>query len=479
VTWKDLQKLIGQNQQSQQYSKEFERFLGKPFWIWDKIEHNKEYVTSNGTCCFQHVIGLPTKDNVEKPLFDYQQLIYNTLETNKHLWILKSTGLGITELFLRYMCYLALHDDTYQNSQFVLVTGPNWDLSKKLIGRMKKLFEPLNIYFDSKETVIELNKCTIESFPSHHVDSFRSLDNPKFILLDECDFFSKGQQEDVRAVAERYIAKSNPYIVLVSTPNAPGGLMESIEQEPESTCLYKRIKLDYLYGMDKIYSQEDIEKAKQSPSFEREYNLKYLGKIGNVFSLQDIEKAIQLGETYKNLEINPYALHIGGCDFGFSSSVTALYVGEVDTENQIIRMVIGEEYDKTTPSIIADRMFKLHTEIPNLLWFVDGANRGATNEVKSKFGESLEWSKLEDINIEDNYVIPVTFQKDHKSMLEWTYQLLSKQKIAIPSKYDKLILSLKTAYASDFSLDKERTVHSDSLDALRLLLKGVKFRTSD
>ena len=44
--------------------------------------------------------------------------------------------------------------------------------------------------------------------------------------------------------------------------------------EPEDTCLYKRIFLDYTYGIGKIYTKEEIEKAKQSPSFEREYNLK-------------------------------------------------------------------------------------------------------------------------------------------------------------------------------------------------------------
>ena len=39
----------------------------------------------------------------------------------------------------------------------VIVTGPNIDLAIKLIiKRMKRLFEPLNIFFDSKETVLEL-----------------------------------------------------------------------------------------------------------------------------------------------------------------------------------------------------------------------------------------------------------------------------------------------------------------------------------
>ena len=51
---------------------------------------------------------------------------------------------------------------------------------------------------------------------------------------------------------------------MVSTPNAPDGLFERIEREPEDTCLYKRLFLDYTYGLDKIYTREEIEKAKLS-----------------------------------------------------------------------------------------------------------------------------------------------------------------------------------------------------------------------
>ncbi|MGI0045496.1 MAG: hypothetical protein ACRD47_17495 [Nitrososphaeraceae archaeon] len=48
----------------------------------------------------------------------------------------------------------------------------------------------------------------------------RSLTNPMVILLDEADFFPPGQQQVARDVSERYIARSNPWIVMVSTPNA-------------------------------------------------------------------------------------------------------------------------------------------------------------------------------------------------------------------------------------------------------------------
>ena len=73
----------------------------------------------------------------------------------------------------------------------VIVTGPNQELAIKLIKRIKALFEPAGITFDSKETVIELNGCSIEAYPSNHIDAFRSLTNPKFILLDEGDYMPK------------------------------------------------------------------------------------------------------------------------------------------------------------------------------------------------------------------------------------------------------------------------------------------------
>ena len=117
---------------------------------------------------------------------------------------------------------------------------------------------------------------------------------------------------------------------MVSTPNAPGGLFYNIEAEPEDTCLYKRLKMDYhgRYGLGKIYSQEEIENAKQSPGFDREYGLQYLGKVG-IYSMSfQVLKAIELGEQYKHLPINPYAIHSIGVDPGFGSSNTAVVATE-------------------------------------------------------------------------------------------------------------------------------------------------------
>ena len=130
----------------------------------------------------------------------------------------KCTGLGISEVMLRIMGWLCTSTEVYKNSitQMVIVTGPNQDLAIKLIKRLKAIFErKLGLTFNNKETVLELNGVEIQAYPSSNIDSFRSLTNPKFILLDESDFWIRDEVDEVRDVVERYIGKSDPYIVIV------------------------------------------------------------------------------------------------------------------------------------------------------------------------------------------------------------------------------------------------------------------------
>jgi hypothetical protein len=141
VTFKDLQKVI--QAQSPLISEAFDdrtlnrlRVHGRgAFWYWDKKAHKERDMASKGDCCFNHIIGLPRKDGVEMPLFDYEREIfyglvkpgyynsypyshadlglsssgrtkYESYRVNnilhpfkeKHLWIKKATGLGVTDL---------------------------------------------------------------------------------------------------------------------------------------------------------------------------------------------------------------------------------------------------------------------------------------------------------------------------------------------------------------------------------------------
>jgi hypothetical protein len=371
-----------------------------------------------------------------------------------------------------------------------IVTGPRIDLAIALIDRMEKMFanrRGIPAAFDNKETVIELNSVKIEAFPSHHLDAMRGLPNVSFILLDEADFFPPGQQQDARDVSERYIAKSNPYIVMVSTPNAPEGLFERIEKESEDTCLYKRIFLDYTYGIGKIYTAEEIERAKQSPSFEREYNLKYLGRIGNVFHTKDIEAAIEKGRKYNPDNFNPYYFTSVsmGIDPAYGSSAFDIVVTQwVDDHIEILH---AEEYHRPDYNEMLSVVYRLMTKYNVDKVYIDGANPSFIKSLKLQIGEDADYDKViaryRSEKLGDNWsqnmrIVPVNFNSEHKAMLGHCKMILENDggRIAInPDKFDKLITALRTAVDNDGVLDKEATSYNDIFDAFRLALKFYHF----
>jgi hypothetical protein len=77
MTFKDLKKRISIS--GSQQTRSFDKLQNKPFWIWNIEEHKQEDVRTKGYCCFNHIIGLPIKEELEKPIFDYQQLLYEAL----------------------------------------------------------------------------------------------------------------------------------------------------------------------------------------------------------------------------------------------------------------------------------------------------------------------------------------------------------------------------------------------------------------
>ncbi|MFL6315636.1 MAG: hypothetical protein ACJ73C_02710 [Nitrososphaeraceae archaeon] len=278
-----------------------------------------------------------------------------------------------------------------------IVTGPRIDLAITFIDRMEKMFanrRGIPAAFDNKETVIELNSVKIEALPSHHLDALRGLPNVSFILLDKADFFPPGQQADARDVSERYIAKSNPYIVMVSTPNAPEGLFERIEKEAEDTCLYKRIFLDYTYGIGKIYTAEEIERAKQSPSFEREYNLKYLGRIGNVFHTKDIEAAIEKGRKYDPDAFNPF--HLASRSMGIDPAWGSSAFGIVVTQwaDGIVEIMHAEEYHRPDYNEMLSVVYSLMSKYSVDKVYIDGANPRFIKSLKLQIGEDADYDKV-------------------------------------------------------------------------------------
>jgi hypothetical protein len=142
--------------------------------------------------------------------------------------------------------------------------------------------------------------------------------------------------------------------------------------------------LDYTYGLNKIYTEEEIRAAKASLSFEREYNLKYLGLIGNVFHTKDIEVAIEKGKRMPDSGTS-YSQKSVGLDPGFGSSKFGVCITEL--RDGLVNVLHAEEYPrpdfnemiKTTVHLLEEYNIRFDN---SCRIFVDAANPSFISTLK-------------------------------------------------------------------------------------------------
>ncbi|HET6640149.1 MAG TPA: hypothetical protein VFG77_00925 [Nitrososphaeraceae archaeon] len=372
-----------------------------------------------------------------------------------------------------------------KGTHMCIVCGPRIEIAIELCNRIRKLFEPHGRSLGGSMTSLKINGVTITAYPSNHLDSMRGLDKVSFIFLDEADFFAKHEMENARQISERYIAKSNPYIVMCSTPNRPDGLFAQIEKEPYETCLYKKVFLHYNDGLGKIYTKEEIENAKLSPSFPREYELQYQGLIGNVFSPAAIDKVQQV--DYDPDDIIPNCKVSIGVDPSFGSSK----FGIVATRfvNERIEVIEAEEFERPDFNDMINRVWEIKQKHKvgnnNLTIWCDAANPEIWGSLKRMFNEpyaeryvfdKLIYYRRNNINPAGPggmIVIPTPFSTKGASMLQAAKSLIEDPDnlVLIDKRFDKLLTALLTAVANEYKLDKEVTSYHDILDAFRLSLQ--------
>ena len=501
---------VQQNNTAETQKAELYRLLkGKALWHWDPIKHRqiaKEFRAKEGeglTCgCQTHELGNPIdKHGKKQPLFDYEQMIFDLLEgTNKgqkvkYLWIKKATGLGITEFFLRYIIWKCTYDNSMQGNRICIVVGPNISLATTLITRLRGILARRfdTITFDSKATVLELNGCIIEVFPAHHIDAVRGLTEVRYILVDEADFIPQGQQDNIRHVVERYRTKSDSIIILVSTPNLPGGLFERIELEPDDTCIYHKLRLDYKYGIHKVYSESDIGEAFRSPGFMREFALQYGAYNGNNFSHYSIDVAVEKGRaTYDPVNLvanNPWSQKVIGVDpaFGGSSSFGIVVASLEDLgppHFDTIKILYAEQFSRPQFNDMIDHVLELITRFgmnnDDCKILVDGANPAFISTLRVKMGLNPDVAQLVDrakkagfnnpISLSNilGKVEPVNFGTGNSAVMQnHLRMLLDEGHLAIHPSLTKLITALKGAYEENGNLLKE-SPYNDLTDSMKL-----------
>lgn len=189
-----------------------------------------------------------------------------------------------------------------------------------------------------------------------------------------------------------------------------------------------------------------------------------------------IDNCIKLGEQYKDIPINNFVSHLFGLDLGFSNSKTSLVLIEHLEEYDKIIVRFAEELEgHPSPSEIVKKVFKICREKHNTLVYIDGSARSLITELKIAFNENIHYEKAADVTLHNNRIIPVNFVKEHKPLLQNLYSLVSNEYLCIPESMEKVIISLKSAVANEYSLDKTQSSYNDTLDALRIGVKPYRF----
>ena len=299
---------------------------------------------------FNKKVGYPinTKTGLPTQIYKYEDDLIEDILKYRMVWVKKATGLGITEIINRFIAWICTRDNEFRDKEIdvsvVIITGAATKLGIRIIDRIKSLFK--DRIFDERETIGFINGCKIEAFPSDSTKTARGL-SPFIVFVDEGDFFSKSEQKEVRVTAERYIVKTNPYIIFVSTPNLPGGLYQIMEEEEPSQ--YHKIFLPYTIGLrDGMYTQEEIDEGMKSPSFEREYNLQYGVGSGNIFQgIDEIVREYDLSEIPYDLCVFDPAFGSSnfGC-LGFGIKEGMIYVKEaLELPRPSLSFAINKSYE--------------------------------------------------------------------------------------------------------------------------------------
>lgn len=405
------------------------------------------------------------------------------------------------------IAYFPEHRD--KASQIVIITGPNIDIAKKLIKRLVIILnQRLNLNPRHTQTTIEIKNCTIEAFPSHHIDAVRALPYPIHCLFDESDFspYEPDDPNNPLSILERYIPKSNPWIVPITTPNMPGGINERMDEEEQKaieegrTPRYKTFKFNYEWGLGKIYSIDQIEEARRkSQSFEREYNLKYGYGIGNVFNEQWIGLALLKGRRLKYIAPQLTSKKSMGIDPAWGSSKFGITIIEylpyanyrLDDNNlepvtNIKRVILSQEYERAQYENMVDICYNYIKQYNIARIFVDGSQIEFIKSLKNKIGEQTDYEDLIDRarKIDAPYsdymdIIPVYNQEMGKRLIDNSkYWMGVSKSIAIDEDTAQpLIKQMRSAKQKATGvLDKDKlTTKSTTFDALESFMYSLQY----
>lgn len=484
------------------------RFRAKPFWIFDKQEHEQARKTlGKDNCCFNHIIGMPVRDGTEMEMFDYEKEIYDSLQNYDRIWIKKSRGLGVTEFFLRYMAWLCVKDNKMRNSQMAIVVGPNAKLGTDLLTRFRERTGLEKFFtFDTEKSMVKLNGCTITAYPSNHTETLRSPEAMRFIFLDEADFFAINEIKVVVDAIQGYRAKTSPIVVMVSTPNLPGGFYD--QKEKDATFPYHRLYLMFERGMPKlkmpneygttdwlstinlilerhdriklsqmtkpekaifakelekafcansditIYKLIDIVDAALESSFLREYNGQYGYGIGNLFGtqvidgiIQDYELKMQDGE--KILAVDPA--------YGNADKASKFGIVGLEQLDGVAYVRIAMQVERASQVAMVEQVIKIFQDGGYHMCLVDGSQAGIIRDLQTG---------VEQWGLPGIPVIAVDFREKLTEMSTVVPRRCREKRVRISPMFPELINQLRAVEINEKGHPDKKKLNFDMGDSL-------------
>jgi hypothetical protein len=324
----------------------------------------------------------------------------------------------------------------------------------------------------------------------------------KFILCDEADHYDLSDSEQLLPILEALLPKSQPKIVLVSTPGPIGSLMYKLYREPEHTCRYRRLYIPYTKAVGTMFSDEEIAKAKLQPNFEVEFALQWGSSgTGNVYSYESIKRAIEIGKQFEKLYqapeiIDPITTKYIAVDeaFGFGESASASAVVFAETKDNYLHVIDAAQYRGISPDELIWKIKDLATRIcdyRNTWILVDGSNAGFVMSLKQELGESVnyqaeitDWRKKKLLGPNDEYItdfmhiVPVNFSTSAIPLLQKSQHYLEAGAVAIHQDNIELVQALHGAFADSYRLDKVRSINNDITDAFRMLFQFLNISSA-
>lgn len=258
-------------------------------------------------------------------MYKYEEEYLEALDNYRQVAVFKASKLGITEFTILWMLHQCFTNKFFTGKEVMIVTGPNVDLAKDLIGRAKQILQTRGLpYSDQGSYGFSVNGSRVRAYPSNNISAMRGQPKVAMVFGDEAAFFGHKDDTDVIETCERYVGSDGGWLVFVSTAGkeAAGFFYDILE---DSASPYKKIEMYYERGLEKhpqtntsMYQLEFINEAMKLRSFDREYCGVWAADSGDIFPQEALDRCCK--DEYDIHADDDSFDRIIGVDPGYGSS---------------------------------------------------------------------------------------------------------------------------------------------------------------